>query len=133
MLKCLEKYKAGSDVFLLVLLLFDPWRACMPCAGNRQPLVTAAPVISAKEQEEYKARIMACNFVKKHLGGAVELENIFYFKITAKDTYTMRGVALKNDSARYWSLTILFNGSDWNNINNWAELFFSENYTRKNG
>lgn len=105
----------------------------MSGASAGKPLVTTETVISAKEQEEYKARIIACNFVKKHLGVTVGLESIYYFKITGRETYTMKGVIRKNDSTSYWSVTLLFNGSDWNNINNWAELMFNINCPGNDG
>jgi hypothetical protein len=133
MLKCLEKRKVSGYAFLLVLVSLDFCSACMPCASAGKPPLTAKTVISAKEQQEYKARIMACNFVKIHLGVTVGLESICYFKITGKETYTMKGIIRKNDSVRYWSVTLLFNGSDWNNVNNWAELAFSTNYPGKDG
>ncbi|MET7000318.1 hypothetical protein [Chitinophaga defluvii] len=82
----------------------------------------------AKEQEKCKASIMACNFVKIHEEITIGLESVYQVKITGKETYMVKGVITGNDKARYWSVTLRFNGSDWNNINNWAELAFVINY-----
>ncbi|MEI3798357.1 MULTISPECIES: hypothetical protein [unclassified Chitinophaga] len=133
MLKCLEKRKVSGYVFLLVFLPVIFYGACMPCSSAGKPDVTAKAVTSAKEQEEHKARIVACSFVKKHLGVTIGLESIYHFKITGRQTYTMKGVIKENDNVCYWSVTLLFNGSDWNNINNWAELMFNTNYPGNDG
>lgn len=89
-----------------------------------KPEITTNVIMTAKEQEEYKAKIMACSFVKMHLGITVGLEGICYFKISGTETYIVKGIITGNDKALYWSVTLRFNGSDWNNINNWAELAF---------
>lgn len=128
MLKCSGKSK------LLLLFPFVVLSACMPCSSTEKPVITARSAMPAKEQEKYKASIMACNFVKIHQGVTVGLESIYKFKIAGKETYTVKGVITGNDKTSYWSVTLRYNGSDWNNINNWAELAFSINYyVGKNG
>jgi hypothetical protein len=128
MLKCSEKSK------LLLLFTFVVLGACMLHSGAKKPAGGAKSVMPAKEQEEYKASIMACNFVKKHEGITVGPESVCHFKITGEETYTVKGVVAGNDKIRNWSVTLRFNGSDWNNINNWAELAFCINcFNSENG
>lgn len=89
---------------------------------------TPVAVLTEKEQERVKAMLMACAFIKKHLAAEAFPEHIRLVKKTACDNYRLEGTVRRNDSLFHWRLQLRFNGSDWNNINNWAEINFRLTY-----